>query len=283
MKKTRKNQIKSAIAALVLLSLQTPVFASRLTFAPQTKDAPPVLSTTLPVARLGRLTVPGGVISIDSNAVEVTAVPEGLFDSRMVLSGVVVTASAAGSRGVVRGQIYFFGGPWLNYLSLKPTFEIVEKIDGTLVSGQIVEGSEKDLTVRAADGSLTTVPFTDIINVESPRAQNFLVPFVGRSAAASVISMGEASEIRFTSAAGKSSRGLPGSRSLALKRPINAPLGDERGISNGTVGAYLAANLFWTVAPAIATPLVFGRSLAGPINRIKQANALSFPGYTGLP
>lgn len=227
------------------------------------------IKATLPVKQLGQLTLPGGLVVFDGNDIEVQAIPEGLFDPRQVLTGIMIKSQIVSASGpqAIKGLAYFFGGIWLKYLSSPPAFELISKNDGSVLTGQIVEGDEKSLTMRQSNGQISSIEFSQIANIESPRALAFFMPVDRSYSSSDSLVQGQTSSVRFNANNG-------GQRTLALKRPVDRLLGDEHGISKGSILSYLMLDLFATIAPAIATPLVINNRTSRTASRAAfQANA----------
>ncbi len=264
------------ITSLLLLQLILPssAIASPFTYSLLGSTAQTSLKTTIAVNKLGPLAVPSGQIVFEGNEIEVLAVPEGLFDQRTILSGVMISSQPIPETApqAIRGLAYFFGGPWLSYLSLPPTFEVVSKTDGTIITGQVVGGDEKSLSLHKTNGDIVAIEFVPIANIESPRAFSFFLPVLRNQASTSSFLQGQTASIRFTSSNG-------GQRLVASKRIVSPLLGDEQGIKKSQILSFLAMDLFWTIAPAIVAPLVINNKN----NRTASSTSFKANATSGLP
>lgn len=269
---TKQQHLLKLAACIMLLTqlLSTPqAWAEPVTYFQTAAGLQAGLKTTLPVKQLGKLIVPGGLVVFDGNDIEVQAIPEGLFDPRQVLSGIMIRAQTIPASGpqAIKGLAYFFGGPWLNYLSQTPAFELIQKNDGSVVTGLIVEGDEKSLSIRQSNGQTLAIEFSQITNIESPRAFAFFMPLDRTFNSSNSLVQGQTSNVRFNT-------NNAGQRILALRRPVSPLLGEEKGISKGSILAYLMLDLVATLAPAIATPLVINNNTNRTASRTAfQANA----------
>lgn len=269
---TSKQQVMKLATCAVLstqLAAGPAALASQVNYFQTADGKQSGIKTTLSIKQLGRLVVPGGLVVFDGNDIEVQAIPEGLFDPRLILTGIMIRSQTIPASGpqAIKGLAYFFGGPWLNYLSAPPSFELIQKSDGSVVTGQIVEGNEKCLSVKQGNGTIVSIEFCQIANIESPRALAFLMPLDRTFNSSDSLVQGQTSSVRFSANNG-------GQRILALNRPVDHLLGDERGISKGSILSYLMLDLFATIAPAIATPLVINNRTSRTASRNAfQANA----------
>ncbi len=260
------------INALLSMSFATTVFAPLADAAPlrySIADSynPQSLSVHLPIAKIGKLALPGATLNIDDNTIDVEAVPEALFDPRTVLSGVVITAATqpAQQPNKVVGLAYFFSGSWMPYLSQQPVFELVETTDGKMISGLILEGDNKSLVIHKTDGNNESIEFTRITNISSPRAFTFQIQLLAQPQQAARFIEGEALGARFQPASA-------GGNLATLPRPLFKPLGDEHGLKAAPFGALILCNFISLVAPAIAAPLVLARSNNGAKEKVIKAN-----------
>ena len=140
----------------------------------------PVFNLRLPIAAVGSLMISSGQLVLNGNDVLIEAIPEAMFDSRIVLSGVAINAGtqSQGTPRAIKALVYFYAGSWLDYLSLKPMSEIIQTANGKIMSGRIVQGDDKTLSLRLSDGTVRDIAFNEITNIDSPRAYWLDIPMV---------------------------------------------------------------------------------------------------------
>jgi hypothetical protein len=207
-------------------------------------------------------------VLIDNN-VQIQAIPEALFDSRTVLSGVVLKAEAepaASTSQTIRALVYFYSGTWLSYLGPAPISELVETGSGKILSGRIIEGDNQSLSLSDADGKTVSIDMRDIANLRSPRAFWLDIPVIDSRALtqAGTSFVGQASSAVF--------KPTFGSANVVARRSVIRPNGDETGISKAAFAAYLLADIAAFVGPAIALPLAIEKRNLTTKNKYKAFN-----------
>jgi hypothetical protein len=265
-----------SLAMLMVFTLSA-ADAARLSFeGGAAADEIPSVQVDLPLAEAGGLTLPAGTIAIKDSLVDIRCVPPGLFDRRTVLSGALVQAvrEAGAGKPVIKGIVYFYGGAWLSYLGVPVAGETVTTQDGKSLTGRIIAGDEKSLTLRLADSTVADIACGRIARLQSPRAFTFVIPMLG--AGPNVASFqAEALNMRLTPAA-PSAGGL-----FVAAMPRTRLLGDDPGIKKRSIAAFMLTDFITTIAPAIALPMVVGRPQKGPENVLKAFNLWS-AGQTGF-
>jgi hypothetical protein len=215
----------------------------------------PIITLNVPIKSVGGLALPNGRLDLSQNEVQIQAVPEGLFDTRGVIFGVIVTSTPVTEKSTdMRALCYFYAGPWLNALHFRPMSEMITTVDGKIYDGQVVDGDDKSLTFRRPDKTTLNLPFSQISAIDSPRALWLDVP-LKNVRAVSGYQLADANQAVFEPT------GRANQQTLTARAMVEHPalLGYEPGIKNGSLGAYLAADLAMLVLPAIAIPIVFAR------------------------
>jgi len=149
--------------------------AAQLSFTPTTGNFGTV-SLKMPIQKIGSVEIPRGRIAIKGNTIEVTMIPEWMFDRQVALSGPVLRAvsSVTDSRSVVVGIAYFQEGPWLKYIDDPNRPDTVVTSNGTL-TGKIVSADNDAITFEH-DGKQESIPIANLHDVRSPRAYTFTIP-----------------------------------------------------------------------------------------------------------
>jgi hypothetical protein len=244
-----------AAISLLLEALMPEVEAMPISYRSSPRGA--ILQARLPLTSIGTLKLPNGQLELIDKYLQIRAIPEALFDSRTVLSGVVLKANKTGQTNernqTISALVYLFAGTWLNYLGPEPVSELVETQDGKIIAGRIIEGSDESLSLSGTDQKITSIDIRNIANVKSPRAFWLKIPItssiIDSETAAGTSLIAQASSAMFAPTFGqKSTTSVPG-------RFMIRPLGDEKGMTNWSFAAYLMADVAAFVGPAIALPL----------------------------
>jgi len=230
------------------------------------QDAP-ILTLTLPLTTVGSLVLPNGQLELTENEVHIEAIPEGLFDSRVIITGVIVSATPIDEQSSsMSALVYFYAGNWLNSLHYRPVSELIRTTDGKVYSGQIVDGDNKSLSIRRPDKSIVTIDFKQIANIDSPRAFRMEIP-VRNVHAASGYMVGQANSAVFEPTVA--------SRTTTMAaNPMMHPflLGNERGLKNSSFAAYLSADVAVFLAGVIGASVVFNNQYLSQKNLLNQSN-----------
>lgn len=237
-----------------------PVLANPISYTAPTKDQPGMFSGELPIGRIGAVLLPDGLVEFSGDELKVGAVPDWLFDRDVVVRGAIVRAEIVPQKtdSIVAGLVYFFDGPWLQYLGSLRSVDVVDTISGEQIRGRIVARVGQAFALNPEGGGDTRkINFMDIKSISSPRAFNFniVAPTTRLAPTNSSLSF-EATRIDFSSSS--VSARLIASRKAFL--PQSTLAGADPGISNRSIGMFVAMDIFMDVAPAIAIPLVLNKS-----------------------
>ena len=83
----RVSTVIASLAALQLFLSGIPGLANSMTYTAPTSEQPGKFTGELPIARIGTLALPDGLVKFSDDEMLVEAVPEWLFDHEQVLGG----------------------------------------------------------------------------------------------------------------------------------------------------------------------------------------------------
>ncbi|HEY9716710.1 MAG TPA: hypothetical protein V6C69_04545 [Trichormus sp.] len=256
---------KVALSLAIAASCASAGQAANLRYYPGTDS--PLLNLNMPLSTIGNLPLPNGRLELVANEVHIEAVPEGLFDSRVVITGVIVHTTPVDEKSTsMRALIYFYAGNWLDSLHTRPISELIHTINGKIYDGQVVGGDDKSLSVRRPDKTVISVDFRQIASIDSPRAFWLDMPLRNVHSTAGYV-VGQTFSADFEPTVGARNTLLA---SNSMMHPYL--LGDERGVKNGSLAAYAAADIATFLLPFIAVPIVFDNQYKGQHQLLNATN-----------
>jgi hypothetical protein len=243
-----------------LLFQMAPALASPLTFS---AAGPPNFDGDVTATTIGGIALPKGSVNLTGNTIEVSAVPDWMFDKHPVLNGVVFNqqVDSTGQIPKVTGQAYFLRGEWLKELGRTLAPETVTIKDGTDYSGHIGTATDTTLEMVLTDGTRKSVPLADITSLTSPRAFTFEIFSKSiRIQPADNSYTAEAMNIRFKPAMFHSAHALAFmNRKPAV--PTSRLPGTEGGISDKAIDFMVINDIaVGTIANVIGIPIAFSAS-----------------------
>jgi len=228
----------------------------------------PLLNLNMPLNSIGNLPLPNGRLELVANEVHIDAVPEGLFDSRVVITGVIVQTTPIDEKSSsMHALVYFYAGTWLNSLHVRPMSELIHTVDGKIYDGQIVGGDEKSLSIKRPDKTVATIDFRQIGSIDSPRAYWLNIPLRDVHSTSGYM-VAQTYSADFAPTVSTRNTVLA---SNSMMHPFL--LGDERGIKNGSLATYALADVAIFLLPFIAVPIVFDNQYKTQHQLLSQTNS----------
>jgi len=253
----RAKSLVTLFSAINLLLQLAPALATPLTFK---AAGPPNFDGDVAATTISGVKLPKGSVNLAGNTIEVSAVPDWMFDKHPVLAGIVFNqqVDSTGQIPKVTGQAYFLRGEWLKELGRMLGPETVTIKDGTEFSGHIGTATDTTLEMLLADGSRKSVPLSDVTAIISPRA--FTFDIFSRSIRIQPADNSYAADtmnIRFTPSVVHSVHALA-FRARKPQVPISTLPGAEGGISDKALDFMVVNDIVvGTIANCIGMPLVF--------------------------
>lgn len=178
---SRKSSLITIVWFVVLslcINCCLPAGAGPLIYTPPTATANGSFQGEVPVKQIGPLLLPRAVVQFKDNEVSILAVPDWLFDRNLVLSGVLVKGqvNVQGESSDLRGLVYFLGGMWLSNLGSANAIDVVDTVSGETLRGRIRSRLDNAFAFKPDNGPMRKLLFTDIENINSPRAYMFSAP-----------------------------------------------------------------------------------------------------------
>lgn len=237
---------------------------------------------SLPVKSIGHILLPSGQIKVENTSVQISAIPDWLYDQHVVLEGVLIRCklSQNGSQVVLRGLTYFKSGDYLSNLSQKHTTESVEIMDGSILTGKIVSVSNSSLSLEAPDSRRLTIALSEVENIYSSFSFWIEIPVSNTPGGTTGPPSYQASSAAFASTKEieKAARLFLHFSEPTVKQPKSTLLGTEGGITKPAIASMIAADAANTIAPLVALPLTMTlgqRRAHNTINGYTNSNRLN--------
>ncbi|MBX9720403.1 MAG: hypothetical protein K2X81_03315 [Candidatus Obscuribacterales bacterium] len=252
-----RTKISASFLALVMLIGGSAALANSMSYIAPTSDQGGKFTGELPIAQIGPLSLPDGVVKFSDDEMIVEAVPDWLFDHDVVLKGVIVRAEVAANKdtSIVGGLVFFMDGQWLKNLGPKRTPDVITTVKDEVMSGRIVARAGQAFVFQPEQGGTRKVNFSDVKSIVSPRAFSFNIPTPTARLSPTDNSLSFDSNL------------IRVSPSIARARFAHRPsvpqstlAGADTGISNRAIGTFIALDIISEIAPAITAPLVLNPS-----------------------
>lgn len=256
--------ILAGLASFLLTVSGLPVLANAMTYTAPTAEQPGKFSGELPIAKIGHLALPDGLVRFSDDEITVEAVPDWLFDREPVLKGIIVRAEIAtqNTSSVVAGLVFFTDGTWLSNLGARRISDEINTNSGELILGRIVGRSGQAFVLQPEQGGTRKLNFSDVKSVKSPRAFAFNIPTPTARISPTDTTLSFESNLITMASSTPQSR----FRSQSASVPPSTLEGTDPGVKDRTIKTFIALDVFSEIAPAIAIPLV--------LNPITQRHAL---------
>ena len=252
------------LAAAQLSLWGNAALANNLTYTAPTGEQPGKFTGELPLAHIGSLALPDGLVKLKDDEMTIEAVPDWLFDREPVLRGAIVRAEVAAQKNtsVVAGLVFFIDGSWLpNLASRHSTDEIITSA-GEQIKGKITGRVGQAFTVQPDQGATRKINFSDVKSITSARAFSFNIPTPTARIAPTDNSLSfESNLIKLAP-----SRSSPRFASAGARVPDSTLPGTDPGVSKQSLGTFIALDAISELAPAVSIPLV--------LNHLTQKHAL---------
>ena len=240
----------------IIQGLALSATANPITYIPPTDNSSGSFSGEMPIKRIGPLLLPKAVVQLKGTDVNVLAVPDWLFDPNVVLAGTLVKAQidVQGQSSSLRGLVYFSDGLWLSNIASQNALDIIDTTSGERYRGHIRTRLDNAFAFKPESGAMQKLLFTEIKNINSPRAYIFTATCQSsKIAPANTAVQLEASDISF------SPTFAHGSIMRTASVPTSTLAGTEPGITKSQLTTMIGMNVFTDLAPAIAIPLALNR------------------------
>lgn len=241
--------------------------ANTITYSAPSAEQAGKFTGELPIARIGAIALPDGMLRFSDDEMVIEAVPDWLFDRERVLKGVIVRAEVAAQAksSVVAGLVFFLEGAWLKNLGSARTYDRIITVSGEEIVGRITARAGQGFSVQPEKGGIRKVNFSEIKTVVSPRAFafNIATPTARLSPTDTTLTI----ESNLITLAPSISQFRLASRPLVPRTEL---AGTDPVVTKKAMATFLAIDLFSEIAPAIAIPLVMNRSTQA--HALKQIN-----------
>ncbi len=250
----RRRGITTALLTVLVTfnCLDLAAVANSVTYSAPSDNQNANFTGEVPVKQIGSLLLPKAVVQFKNTEVNVLAVPDWLFDRSVVLSGALVKAQVdvQGKSSNLRGLVYFIEGQWLSNLSSTNAIDVIDTVSGDRLRGRIRSRLDNAFAFKPETGPIQKLSFSDIKNINSPRAYVFTIT----SDSSKVIPTDSSIEFDANTIAFSPTFGRAYVAKIA-KLPKSTLAGTESGISNSQIALLTAGNVIVDLAPAIAIPL----------------------------
>jgi len=271
-----RKAVPYLLAISFIASASAPLLAAPIKVGKTADGAGSNIEVTVPAADIGGLKLSNGSVKMNEGKLSVRAVPDWLFDAHQVLDGRLIESriTTSGATTTVSGLAYFVGGDWLNNLNRFKSPDNLETTSGAILVGRIraVNSDSVDFQTNS-DGQTKRLAKTEIKSITSPRAFIFSIP-------ASDVKLGtvsgeltaDAKSIRFQSTMGPIARGWFAARRVVAKEPRAQLAGTEGGVTKLELAGMIGLDVFNTLSPAIAFPIVAPLGDGDALQEIQQFN-----------
>ncbi len=250
--KRRTITIALSTALGIFNCLNLVAAANPVTYSAPSDNQGARFSGEVSVKQIGSLLLPKAVVQFNGTEVNVLAVPDWLFDRSVVLAGALVKAQIdiQGKNSNLRGLLYFIEGQWLGNLASINAIDVIDTISGERLRGNIKSRIDNAFAFKPETGPMRKLPFTEIKNINSPKAYIFTISSASSKVVPTDSSIEfDANTIAFAPTFGRAYI------AKAAKLPKSTLSGAESGISNSEIGVLIGVNVATDLAPAIAIPL----------------------------
>jgi hypothetical protein len=214
----------------------------------------------MPLAKIGPILLPDGLVQFSDDELTIGAVPDWLFDRDTVLRGAIVRAEFVPQQkvSILAGLVFFYEGQWLSNLGPLRAVDVIETVSGEQLRGRITGRIGQAFTLKPESGPLRKINFADIKSISSPRAYTFNLPTATARLSPNDTSMTiDAALIRLSPTALNAH--LIASRKASL--PKSTLPGADPGVSNSAIASFVALDIaVGYIAPAVSIPLVLNHS-----------------------
>jgi hypothetical protein len=251
------------------LKLASKTFANTITYSLPAASQPGKFTGDLPLAKIGTVLLPDGLVQLKDDELEIAAVPDWLFDRDVVMKGVIVRAEIVAQQNVsiIAGLVYFFDGRWLPYLASTRSVDVINTVSGETIRGRVMGRADQSFVFQTDEGSTKKIDFKDVKSINSPRAFTFNIPAATARLSPTDTSLTfESDEIKMAPTSM-----VAGHASKKAHLPPSMLAGSDPGVSNSAIGTFIALDIISDIAPAIAIPLVLSPyTQSAAINEIKR-------------
>lgn len=233
------------------------------------------IEVTVPAGDIGGLKLSNGSVKMNEGKLSVRAVPDWLFDSHQVLDGRLIESriTTSGTTTTVSGLTYFVGGDWLNNLNRFKSPDNLETTSGAIMVGRVRAVNADSVDFQDSNGQTKRLSKAEIKSITSPRAFIFNIP-------ASDVKLGsvdgeltaDAKNINFQPTMSPRAKGWFSAKAVVAKEPKAQLAGTEGGVTKWELAGMIGLDVFNTLSPAIAFPIVAPLGDKDALREIQQFN-----------
>jgi len=175
------------------------VMAATINFSPTGSGGEGTFIGEVNVSRIGKMKLSNGVVAVNGNVVDVLVSGADLTQKKTVLSGVVYKSKVEGSGSNVKlqGQCFFTSGSGLVEIDDPNAEELIDLVDGGVVSGHITALNHEECEVETKSGK-RRLAMAMVSKIRSPRAWAFTIPIaLGAAVATGTAFSGSANQCTF--------------------------------------------------------------------------------------
>jgi hypothetical protein len=257
------------------------VWAATVNFTPAGTAGAGTMDGEVPVNKVGKLLMSDGVAIFKGTTVDIMGTPAGGTQKQNLLSGVCFkTESTAGSKPQLKGHCYFRQGPGLATIDDPSAEELIDLVDGGVVSGHIVAINTEEVEIEEHGGNRRRIAMSGVRGIKSPRVYTFVAPCVVPTAVAvGTAFTGECTRMSFNptwtgkvAATPHVKPQQPQQSTVTQTAPPSDP--GTGGIHSGVGKVVVGGLVLCGIACAIALPIAIPLATRGNRNRRRQQEAL---------
>lgn len=268
--------VQFSLALSLVVANSVPALAAPVKVGKTADGAGSNIEVTVPVTDIGGLKLSNGSVKMNEGKLSVRAVPDWLFDAHQVLDGRLIESriTTSGTTTTISGLTYFVGGDWLNNLNRFKSPDNLETTSGAMLVGRVRAVNPDSVDFQTtSDGQTKRLAKTEIKSITSPRAFIFNIP-------ASDVKLGttageltaDAKNIRFQPTLSPLARGWFSAKAVVAKEPKAQLAGTEGGVTKLELAGMIGLDIFNTLSPAIAFPIVSPLGDKDALREIQQFN-----------
>lgn len=270
-----RRVVPSLLAISFVVSAAAPALASPLKVGKTADGTGSNIEVTVPAGDIGGLKLSNGSVKMAEGKLSVRAVPDWLFDSHQVLDGRLIESriTTSGTTTTLSGLTYFVGGDWLSNLNRFKSPDNLETTSGAIMVGRVRAVNADSVDFQDSNGQTKRLNKSEIKSIISPRAFIFNIP-------ASDVKLGavdgeltaDAKNINFQPTMSPRARGWFSAKAVVAKEPKAQLAGTEGGVTKWELAGMIGLDVFNTLSPAIAFPIVAPLGDKDALREIRQFN-----------
>lgn len=261
--------------------------AATINFSPVGTSGEGTFIGEVDATKIGKLKLSHGVVAVNGSVVDVLVSGADLTQKKTVLSGVVYKSKVQGSGANVKlqGQCFFTSGSGLVEIDDPNCEEMIDLVDGGVVSGHITALNHEECEIETKSGK-RRFAMAMVAGIRSPRAWAFTIPIaLGEAVAMGTSFSGSSSQCTFTSTAPTKVAATTSTKAPEHVKEPKAPKEPKQARQPGE-GPNVAKIVIITcillgIAAAIAVPIAVACSSGGGGNN-NDANRIALNNFIAL-